>query len=203
MRRYLGLGVAWLGATVLSVLIASTAVAGIRDRVVETPVAVGPPTTTTTLAPATTTPTTLASTTTSMLAPTTTTETTAPPQTTTTIESATTTTAPPETTGTTPTTTTATTTTTTTGPPSFSYPIYALKGGTVTLEVGDGTVRVYSAVPNAGYAYHNEKDGPTEVEVEFDSNDHKSTLTAHFEGGELKVVQNEGRDGGDDGHGDD
>ena len=51
MRKYIGLGAAWIVATALSVLIASAAVAGIRDRVVDAPVAIGPPTTSTTVAP--------------------------------------------------------------------------------------------------------------------------------------------------------
>jgi hypothetical protein len=194
MRRYLGLGVAWLGATVLSVLIASTAVAGIRDRVVEAPVAAGPPTTTTTVAPVTTTSTTQATTTST--SNTTTTATTTPPETTTTIESQTTTTAPPD--ATTTTTTTATTTTTVASP-EVKYETYTLIGGTVTLEIGEGTVHVASASPNLGFARHVEKDGPTEVKVEFEGNQHKSTLTAYFESGEIKAIPKESGEGGDDG----
>ena len=83
----------------------------------------------------------------------------------------------------------------------FDYPVYSLEGGTVTLKVGEGTVQVWSTTQNPGYYVHVEKDGPTEVKVEFESNDHKSVLTAHFENGELKADSSESGDGGDDGGG--
>lgn len=199
MKRYLGIGAAWLGATVLSVFVASAAVAGIRDRVVETPVAIGAPTTSTTLAPGD------ASTTTilevpSTSAPQTTAEspgssTEAPAVTTTTVseQSVTTTTTPPATT----TTTTAPSQTTTTAAPT--YKTYPLIGGTVTLGVADGQVWIVALDPAAGFDADIEKDGPLEVEVDFESNTHKSELTAKFENGELKVsTEEEPRDDEDD-----
>lgn len=196
MRRYLGVGVAWLGATIVSVAIASAAVAGVRDRVVETPVAMGAPTTTTTVASATTS--TFAATTTTS----TTTSTTEPPATTSTtsttvadVEQTTSTTAAPETT------TTTSTTTTTTVAPSPSYETYSLVGGTVTLAWGDGVVSVAAVDPNLGYRAETEQEGPAEVKVEFESNDHKSVLRAYFDDGEPKVTKNE--EGDDDDHGGD
>ena len=173
MRKYIGLGAAWLIATGLSVIIASAAVAGIRDRVVETPVAIGPPTTSTTLAP------TGATTSTALDVPPTLPATsdappaTEAPTTTTTVEGAvTTTTAPPQ-----PTTTTTTVSQTTTTV-ALTYHTYTLIGGTVTLSFGNGEVRVASVAPNAGFDADIEKGGPVEVEVDFESNDHKSELSA-------------------------
>ncbi len=206
MRRYLSIGAAWLGATALSVVIASAAVAGIRDRVVEAPVAIGIPTTTTTLpadaSPTTSSPATTstveASTTTAEAAPTT--EATLPP------ESITTTTAPPSTT---PPATTAppVATTTTTTPPTtttmpVSYMTYDLIGGTVVLAVGDGEINLFSATPRTGFRVDPEHSGPKEVEVKFESDDHTSKLDAKWEDDELKVKVKE-EDSDDDDSSDD
>ena len=202
MRRYLGVGLAWLGATVISVLIASAAVAGIRDRVVEAPVAIGLPTSTTT-SPTLVgdTPATIAVempvASTTITIPETTTTTVAAPETTTT----TTTTAPPEST---PTTTAPPSTTTTTAPPTTTtrpvvYSTHDLIGGTVVLAFGDGQVNLVSAIPRAGFSVDPEHTGPKEVEVEFVSNDHKSKLEAHVESGELRLdTEEEPHDGDDD-----
>ena len=202
MRRYLGIGLAWLAATALSVLIASAAVAGIRDRVVETPVAIGLPTTTTsaigpgsvtsTSSPAGPT-TTLAAPATSATASTTTT-TTEPVTSTTVVDSnVTTTTAPPE-----------TATTTTTEPPqttttmALTSETYDLIGGTVILSFGGGEVHLVSATPRPGFAADYEHTGPVEVEIKFESNDHKSKLEANYQDGELDVdIEEEPR--GEDG----
>ena len=73
----------------------------------------------------------------------------------------------------------------------MSYQTYTLIGGTVTLAVGNGDVRIASAVANAGFDTDIERDGPVEVKVEFESNDHKSELSAHFENGELEVKKQE------------
>ena len=201
MRRYLGLGLAWLGATAVSVLIASAAVAGIRDRVVETPVAIGLPTSTTTTvvsgnsaldpAPVANVP----ETSTATPSPTTTA---APPASTTTttvlvadetVPATTTTTAPPPTTTTTPPTTTV----------PIAYPTYDLVGGTVVLSIGDGEVNLVSATPRPGFSVDYEHTGPEEVEVRFVSSDHKSKLEADVENGELRVdIDEEPHDEDDD-----
>lgn len=190
MKRFLGIGAAWVGATALSVLIASAAVAGIRDRVVETPVALGAPTTlpasdsagSTPVTPSSTTPTTVAEQPTAPTLP----STAAPDSTV--VEPATTTTGPPTTTTTTTTTTTPPQTSTTEPPATQTY---TLVGGSVTLSVGNGEVWVVSAVPAPGFRVEIEKPGPIEVEVDFESNDHKSELSAHLENGELKVEKEE------------
>jgi hypothetical protein len=194
MRRYWRIGVAWVGATVLSVVIASAAVAGIRDRVVETPVAIGlPSTTATTVSPTTVPPlsvlegTTTTTTITTTAAPTTTvTSTTEAPVTTdTTVVTATT--APPAT----------TTTTTTTAPPqttttlALNYETVDLVGGTVILSYGNGEVRVVSATPRPGFTYEAEHTVGVEVEVKFVSNDHKSKLEAKLKDGELRIEKEE------------
>ncbi|MDJ0499193.1 MAG: hypothetical protein QNJ89_15270 [Acidimicrobiia bacterium] len=209
MRKYLGIGAAWLGATVLSVLIASAAVAGIRDRVVETPVAIGAPTSTTTTVVGEATTSTEAPSTT-VAVPSTTTSSTA----TTTLPSETpavTVTAPSESTTTTPpapppTTTTAAppTTTTTTTPPTttttapISYSTHDLIGGTVVLASGNGQVNLVSATPRPGFSVEAEHTGPDEVEVKFESNDHKSELEAYFRDGELRVETEEEPHGGEE-----
>ncbi len=195
MRRYWGIAAAWLAATALSVLIASAAVAGIRDRVAETPVALGAPTTSTTVAPlGISRSTTVPPSTTTVLEEATDTplaSTAAPAPDTTVAVSTTTTTAPPASTTTTTTTTTAPpppTTTTTVAPTTQTY---TLIGGSVTLSVGDGEVWVVSAVAAPGFRTEIEKAGPVEVKVEFESNDHKSELSAKLESGELKVEKEE------------
>jgi len=195
MRKYIGLGAAWLLATGLSVVIASAAVAGIRDRVVETPVAIGPPTTSTALAPASPTTTTDLVVPSTVLASTDTPPTTTVPPVTTTAASpaATTTTESPPATNTTTTTVPVTTTTV-----ALSYETYTLIGGTVTLSFGNGEVRVVSVAPSAGFDADIEKSGPIEVEVDFESNDHKSELSAKIENGELRVETEEEPGDGDD-----
>lgn len=197
MRRIVGIGAAWVGATVVSVIIASTAVAGIRDGVVQTPVAIGAPTTTTTTT--TTVPTAATVATSTTLAVPTTAEPvdTSVPVTTEISDVSTSTTAPPAT-------TTTTTTTTTSAPPVTtvppSYPTYDLVGGTVVLRVANGTVAIESVVPQPGFSYRPEKTGPDEIDVAFVGDDHKSVLTAHFEDGQLKVVpKEEGEDEHDGG----
>jgi hypothetical protein len=201
MRRYLRIGLAWLGATALSVLIASAAVAGIRDRVVEAPVAIGLPTSTTsTVAPGSVTSTSSpAGPTTTLAAPaasttSSTTTTTAASVTSTTVvdSTVTTTTAPP-----------ATTTTTTTAPPQTTTTLaltnktYDLIGGTVILSLGGDEVHLVSATPRPGFTADYEHTGPVEVEIKFESNDHKSKLEAKYEDGELKVDVEEEPRGGD------
>jgi hypothetical protein len=199
MRRHLGFGVAWIGATALSIAIAAAAVAGIRDRVVDKPVAIGLPTTTTTAPPVETAPATSSpdpSITSVAPATSTTTSTSAP-------EPATTANASPEVTTTTAPAATSTTaapaTTTTSGP---SYATYDLVGGTVVLAVVDGEIQIAGATPRTGFTVHYDEKGPSEVEVEFVGEDHKSTLEAHLEGGMLEVSTHEDGEGEDD-HGDD
>lgn len=198
MKRKIRIGAAWLGATALSVLIASAAVAGIRDRVVETPVALGLPTTTSTTVPLDpSTSTTIADVPTTALPSTTstTTSTTEPPDVTVTTVAGspvTTTTEPPAAT----TTTTAPPQTTTTF--AVTHKTYDMVGGTVILAIGDSEVTLVSATPRPGFSADYEHTGPDEVEIKFVSGDHKSKLEAHWEDGELKVDIDEESDDDDD-----
>ena len=70
-------------------------------------------------------------------------------------------------------------------------------GGTVILSFGGGEVHLVSAVPRPGFSADYEHTGPLEVEIKFESNDHKSKLEAKFENGELKVDIEEEPHGGD------
>ena len=81
----------------------------------------------------------------------------------------------------------------------MSYSTHDLKGGTVVLSFGSGEVNLVSATPRPGFSVDPEHTGPIEVEVKFESNDHKSKLEAHVEGGELRVeTEEEPRHGDDD-----
>jgi hypothetical protein len=71
-------------------------------------------------------------------------------------------------------------------------------GGTVTIAVGNGEVWVVSAVANAGFDTDIEHAGPNEVEVKFESNQHKSEFSAKFDNGELEVEKDEEPRNGDD-----
>jgi hypothetical protein len=72
-----------------------------------------------------------------------------------------------------------------------SYSTHDLIGGTVVLAVGSGEVNLVSATPRPGFSVDAEHTGPIEVEVKFQSNDHKSKLEAEVENGELKVETEE------------
>ena len=122
------------------------------------------------------------------------TTTTEAPVTTTVVEtSVATTTAPPAIT-----TTTAPLQTTTTVA-VLKYQTFDLVGGSVTLSVGDGEVNLVSATPRPGFSAEYEHTGPSEVEIKFESNDHKSKLEAKIENGELKVdTEEEPYDGDED-----
>jgi hypothetical protein len=170
--------VMWLAVTATAVFIAAAAVGSVRDQVTETPTAMIPTTTVTTLGPAGpsdpaadvgSAPTTTAPTTT---APTTTTT----PTTTLPDVSATTTT-------TAATTTTTAAPTTTTTPPPTEIRSYELIGGSVTVEVGNGTVGLAGASPKAGFSMDVENSGPEKVEVEFESDHHESSFSARFRDG--------------------
>lgn len=67
------------------------------------------------------------------------------------------------------------------------------------LAFGNGQVNLVSATPRPGFSADLEHTGPTEVEVKFESNDHKSKLEARIDDGELKVdTEEEPRDHDDD-----
>lgn len=74
---------------------------------------------------------------------------------------------------------------------------YDLIGGTVILSLGGDEVHLVSATPRPGFTADYEHTGPVEVEIKFESNDHKSKLEAKYEDGELKVDVEEEPRGGD------
>ena len=194
MKRNLGLIAAWLTVTAVSVLIASAAVGSVRGQVTDAPSPVR--TATTSLAASTTVVALDGATTTSTTRPS------APPSTLSTMPTSTTsvvgtTESAPEITPTTTSTTQAPTTTTTTTPPptttTTTAPAAALQtydtlGGSVTLLVGNGTVSLATAVPKPGYsAEEKERDDPSKVVVEFESENHESKLEARWEDGVVTV----------------
>lgn len=83
--------------------------------------------------------------------------------------------------------TTAATTTTTSPTAELERASYVLTGGTITIEFGGGQVFLVSAVPKAGFATDIDSTGPTNVDVDFRSEGHRSKFDAEWQGGQLKV----------------
>ncbi len=192
----------WLVVTVAAVLIASAAVSSVRDQVTDTPTAMLPPTTIAIssteqlvadpVQPEKTTPTAAEEpSTTTTSAPTTTT--TVQPETPPTTNSS-----DPEPAETTTTTTTVPATTTTTSAPTTEVRSYELVGGSVSVEIGDGTVRLAGASPKPGFTMEVENSRPEKVEVEFHNDDHESHFTGKFEDGRFEPSISESDDEDDD-----
>ncbi len=187
MSRRLALVLAWLGATVLAVGVASAAVGTVRNQVTDRPQTTDPffaaapvaAASSTTLGATTTLPATSATTTT--LASTTTTA----PQTSTTLANAVTTTTSAATTTTRP------PTTTTAPPPKPITTTYNLVGGSVTITAASPNVSLVGAVPSSGFTVKVENAGPSEVRVEFDSESWESEFSAKWDDGELRVRTDE------------
>lgn len=90
----------------------------------------------------------------------------------------------------TPTTLAPTTTTeapTTTKAPEPKTTTYQLVGGWVRVETVPGTVLLLGAGPTPGFDMDLEEVGPEEVEAEFESATHKSSIKIKWSGGELTV----------------
>lgn len=88
---------------------------------------------------------------------------------------------------------------TTTTAADIEYQTFDLIGGSVTLAVGGGEVNLVSATPRPGFSAEYEHTGPREVEIKFESTDHKSKLEAKFEDGQLAVdIDEEPHDEDDD-----
>lgn len=64
-------------------------------------------------------------------------------------------------------------------------------GGTITIEYGNGEVVLISAVPKAGFATEIDSSGPSEVDVDFRSETHRSKFDASMSNGELVVSTEE------------
>lgn len=172
---------AWAGATVLSVLVASAAVGAVRGRVADEPHAIAV-VTTSLGAPET--------------AETVTTSSTVPPQTSTTVQDPSSVTLPPATTTTSipP----ATTTTATTPAATGQIKTYTTHGGTVSIEVFADRIVLLGAVPSAGYTVAEKDISPRRIEIEFKSGDSEVEFKAVLEDDGLAVDL-----GADDGEGDD
>lgn len=68
---------------------------------------------------------------------------------------------------------------------------YTLIGGTITIEYGNGEVVLISAVPKAGFATDIDSSGPSEVDVDFRSETHRSKFDAQMSSGQLVVSTEE------------
>ena len=90
-----------------------------------------------------------------------------------------------------PSTTTPTTTSTTTAPAPTKTSSYTLVGGVITISYSPGVVTFVSAIPQPGYSTDRKATGPVEVRIRFDSESHTSDFRAEWEGGELKISQDE------------
>jgi cytoskeletal protein RodZ len=181
-RRRIGLLVAWAAATAIATLLASQAVAMVRDQVTDRPSRVA-----TTLALETTTSTTEPSTTTP------------PPSlvTTTTLSEPTTATVP----ATTSTTqvdvaTTSTPTTTSTTTPSNQEQTFYLTGGWATVRCAADDVSLATYAPNPGYQVEIESAGPNRVEIKFEESggDGESRLEVRCDDGVLDPSYEEHED---------
>lgn len=174
MIRRVGVVVAWLAATMVSMLIAATAVGSVRGQVTDVPAI---PSAGTALLATTTTVVTESSTTG------------APP--TTDVPTPTTTVATPSTITTTTTSTTSTTvptsTTTTTAPNGPVVTTYRLDGGEIRISALEPHVNLVSAFPFGGFSVEVDEAGPEEVGVEFESSDHESSFRARWKDGELDI----------------
>ena len=205
MKAGMKFALAWLGATVVAVLVAAAAVGSVRSEVTDEPTRLGSPEIAAMSAdvPATQ-PVTSSSTSTLPVVdvtstapeteplPTTTTTTTTVAETTPTIAAPTTTvgSAPePPPAPTTTTTTTEPSTTTTTEPAESYSKTYDTVGGSVRVIVEGASVTFGGAVPKAGWSVELEKPGPKEVKVEFDENEGEGEVefSAKIEDGELTV----------------
>jgi hypothetical protein len=190
MRRIVGIGAAWIAATLVAVVVATAAVGSVRSEVTNTPTALAAPlvaasetapapdsetstTTTTSVVPAAPTTT---------MAITVSTTTTTVPETHASGEAPVTTTTPPVTP------TTATTTTT-----SSNYAkTYDTEAGSVRITVSGESVTFAGATPLPGWTVELEHSGPEEVKVNFERNEHEDEekeieFKATVEDGELRI----------------
>lgn len=186
MSRRIGPFLAWVVATLLSILLANYAVSSVRAEVTDRP---SPLQSTAATAGV------LDSTSTSVAAPTTVSTSSPSDSTVNTTDSATavTTTTPavPSTTTTGAPAPQVTTTTTTAAPDSDYYKSYQLVGGLVRLRVVDNKVYLVRTVPASGYTVEVEKDGPESVELEFHNGEHESIFKAAVVNGKLEVDKHE------------
>ena len=192
MRRGLGLTIAWVGATIVAVVVAAAAVGSVRSEVTDTPTALGAPTAVALAAEPPLGAQVSDSTPSTTIAPSSTVAPINEPtqeSTTSTVASSTdsTTTTRPAATST----STSTSTTTTAAPTDWQQlPPYSTPGGTVTILVNGESVKFGGAVASSGWTVELEKAGPPEVEVHFEHNENEEDeveFHAKYEDGELVV----------------
>ena len=153
-KRRLGLVVAWVVATAMATVLASQAVALVRDQVTDRPSKVA---------------TTLALETTTTATPPTTSGLTTPSSTSTTAGGTTTTVSSPTSSSTQPTvTTTSTPTTTSTTTGATQEQTFYLTGGWATARCSGNEVALATYAPNPGYKVEIKSVGPAELRIEFE-----------------------------------
>jgi hypothetical protein len=85
--------------------------------------------------------------------------------------------------------------TTASGPASTFH----LQGGNVSAGCSGTSIQLLSASPNSGYSVDVNKSGPDEIDVRFESTDHRSELRANCQTGHVTVTEQredaEGKDG--------
>jgi hypothetical protein len=84
-------------------------------------------------------------------------------------------------------TSTATAATTPSTTAAWKSKAISTEGGVVVVAYREGEVSLGSATPAAGFATHVKKSGPSEVEVEFESESTKFEVKARWSDGELRV----------------
>ena len=184
-KRRFGLFAAWVAATAMATVLASQAVALVRDQVTDRPSRVA-----TTLALETTTSTNDPPTTTDGLALPSSTTTTQVGTTSTASSATTSSTQPEETTtstpATTPTTSTTSTTSTTTG--ANQEETFYVTGGWATVRCTGNDVALTTYAPNPGYKVEIKSAGPEKVVIKFEASgdDHESQLEVRCDSGVLK-----------------
>jgi hypothetical protein len=190
MRKVVGIGAAWLAATIVAVVVAAAAVGSVRGEVTDAPMALGAssievdvsaPTSDDPPSPVTLAPQEMPTTTIAQI------DASAEPSTTTTAPApVTTTTAASVTTTTTP----AVTTTTV---DSYTK-TYDTEGGSVRINISGESVTFAGATPLPGWTVELENSGPEEVKVHFERNEDEEEeikFTAKFDDGQLKVTISE------------
>jgi hypothetical protein len=89
----------------------------------------------------------------------------------------------------------ATTTSSTQSPAPSETATYQLIGGWVRITYGSGSVTLDGAGPNAGFTMDIDASGPSEVDVDFRNEDHRSNFKAEWENGKLEVDVDEEPEG--------
>lgn len=75
---------------------------------------------------------------------------------------------------------------------------YQVEGGWVTIRTGDGSVNLESASPQSGWTVNVEKTGPEEVVVKFKGGEHETTFKADIDHGQVRISIDEDEDMGEE-----